>query len=172
MPDSKYSSASDVEEIAEGLIPNHHPELASARIQYLFTETASKKGGRELMGKASKVSGRWEFLTELDFVIEVAAPIWKDLSPERRQALVDHLLEHCTAQENEETGDFKWSLREPDVKEFATVLQRHGCWADHLAGFLHVAQNVDLSSIVDEEAEDLLAEEDTSLDLTVDETDD
>jgi hypothetical protein len=63
-------------------------------------------------------------------------------------------------------------IREPDVKEFATVLQRHGCWAEHLSGFLHVAQGIDLSSIVEEESAGLLSEADTELDLTVDEDED
>jgi len=163
----KFGNAEEVELIAESLIPNYHPELATARIKYLFVEKAPKKGGRELPGKASKVSGKWEHLTELDFTIEVPAPTWDEASNEQRQALVDHLLEYCTAEEDEKTGDFKWLIREPDVREFSSILQRHSCWNDTLTDFVTVAQGIDVSGIVDEEMNDVLSEEE--VDLTVEE---
>lgn len=165
--ESKFSPAESVQTVAQGLIPNYHPELAQARIHYLFTQKAAKKGGRELCGKAAKVSGRWEYLTELDFVIEVALPIWNDATASQRQAIVDHLLEHCTAEEDEQSGDFKWLIREPDVREFASILERHGAWHEGLVNLCTVAQRVDLSGIVDEELgdeieQDLTTEEELS----------
>lgn len=168
MPDenSKYSSAESVQEIAQNIIPNWHPHLAEARIEYLFTEKPAKRGGRELFGKASKVSGRWSHLTELDFVVEVALPLWNDLSEVQRNALVDHLLEHCAGEENEETGEIKWGIREPELREFATVLHRHGAWNDTLVSLVRVASAIDLDTIVDE----ALGDSEQVLDLTVDES--
>lgn len=154
-----YDEAASVAEIAGGLIPNYHPELATARIFYVFVDKASQKGGRPVPGKVRKLSGLLEWKLESDFIIEVAADQWTELNAEQRTALVDHLLECCFGEEDESGGgDMKWTLREPDVHEFSSILQRHGAWNDSLAGFVSVAKEVDLDQIVQEEAEVTLEE--------------
>jgi len=150
-----YSEAEDVAKIAAGLIPNYHPELADARISYVFVDKASNKGGRPLYGKVKKFSGYFEWALERDFVIEVAADLWQELSESQRTALVDHLLEHLTGEEDEKTGTMNWSTREPDVQEFSSILSRHGAWHQGLAGFVSIAQKLDLGSLVETEEENL-----------------
>ncbi len=144
-----YTEAETVQNIAASLIPTQHPELGGARINYLFIDQTPKKGGREVAGKASKVSGRWEHLTELDFIIEVAEEPWDEMDEQQRQALVDHLLETCTGEEQED-GSMKWSIREPDVQEFSTILQRHGVWNESLSSFVQVAQQIDIEELKQE----------------------
>lgn len=146
-----YESADSVEAMASSIIGTHHPELASANITYLFMDKTPSKGGRDVPGKATKVSGRWSYLTGQNFVIEVASPMWSEFSEDQRLALVDHLLECCTGEEEEDTGEMKWSIRSPDVQEFATILDRHGIWNPDLLSFVRVAQEVDLSGILEEE---------------------
>jgi len=147
----------------------YHPELATARIAYLFIDRVPKKGGRELYGKAVKVSGRWQELTELDFCIEVSLPKWQDLTDDQKTALIDHLLERCSGEEDEEDGSYKWSLREPDVQEFSTILQRHGIWNESLTGFVQVAQSLNIADIVREETgEDVEDAENVEIDLNED----
>lgn len=148
---AEYSSAESVQAVAQSLMATYHPELATARITYTFIDRVPKKGGRELLGKAVKVSGRWEHLTELDFIIEVSLPKWQELSDDQRTALVDHLLERCSGEENEEDGSYKWTLREPDVQEFATILARHKNWHEALTSFVQVAQSLDIAEIIREE---------------------
>ena len=41
-----YATAENVEKVAQGLISNFHPELATARIKYVFVDVASMKNGR------------------------------------------------------------------------------------------------------------------------------
>lgn len=147
---AEYSSAESVEAVAQSLLATYHPELATARIAYMFIDRVPRKGGRELFGKAVKVSGRWENLTELDFCIEVSLPKWQELSEAQRAALVDHLMERCSGEE-EDDGAYKWTLREPDVQEFSTILKRHGNWNESLTSFIEVAQSLDIASIVREE---------------------
>lgn len=154
-----YGSAEQVEEIAAKLIPSYHPELASARIQYIFVDKASQKNGRPVLGKAKKVSGPLEFLLEKDFLIEVALDQWNDASERQRMALVDHLLENCTGTEEEETGDMKWSMREPDVKEFTSILNRHGAWNDVLMGMVEVAQRLNVEERVQEVVDSAVAQQ-------------
>lgn len=152
---ANYDEAESVRDIAAGLIPNFHPELASARIMYVFCDKAGTKGGRELLGKVRKFSGLLEWALEMDFVIEVPVDKWNDLSDSQRSALVDHLLERATGEEDEQTGDMKWKVREPDVQEFSSILQRHGAWNESLTGFVSVAKEVDIEEIVDGETMDL-----------------
>lgn len=149
----EWTDAEEVETIANGLIGNYHAELAEARIWYVFVTQASKKGGVELFGRVKKVSGFNEWALERDFIIEVALDKWNPLDPAARTALVDHLLERCTGEEQED-GSFKWKIREPDVQEFASILVRHGAWHAQLAGFVTVAQRVNLTGLIEEE-EDL-----------------
>lgn len=119
-------------EIAEKLIPKYHPELASARIRFLCRNKSSKSGGRPVPGKIFKPGGWTRFVTESDFVLEIALDCWNNLEPSQRAALVDHLLSRCVGTEDEQTGEMKWSLRPPEVQEFPEVAERHGQWNDGL----------------------------------------
>lgn len=148
-----YASAESVESIANGLIPNYHPELATARIMYVFVDKASSKGGRELAGKVRKFSGFLEWALENDFVLEVALEKWNDMTESQRTALVDHLLECCTGEEDEDTGDMSWKVREPNVQEFSSVLHRQGAWNESLQEFVSMAKGINIDEIIAEENE-------------------
>lgn len=166
---AEYSAAESVQSVAQSLMATYHPELATARIAYLFIDRVPKKGGRETLGKSVKVSGRWQELTELDFCIEVSLPKWQELTDDAKTALVDHLLERCSGEENEEDGSYRWTLREPDVQEFSTILQRHKNWNETLTNFVQVAQSLDIAEIVREETgENVEEEEAVELDLNED----
>ena len=143
-----YSTAESVEAIAQQAIPMFHPHLATARISYIYVDTAAMKNGRPILGKVRKVAGILEYMLEKDFILEVPMDQWNELSDTQRHALVDHLLERCYGEENEESGDMKWSTREPDVQEFSTILRRHGAWNDDLAGFVSVAKTVNVDEMV------------------------
>lgn len=155
----EWSEATDtVGSIAGGLIPNYHPELSTARMNYVFVSEASKKGGIELLGRVKKVSGFLEWVLESDFLIEIPMDKWNELEEHQRTALIDHLLERCTGEEDEKTGEMRWRLREPDVQEFSSILDRHGAWNNQLAGFVSVAKRVNIDGFIEEEVEDLNSE--------------
>ena len=154
-----YGMFESGESLAQKLIPNYHPELATARIKYICVDKASAKSGRPVMGKVRKVSGSLEFLLEADFLIEVALDVWNELEPTRRTAMMDHLLERCYGEEDEESGEMTWRVREPDVQEFASILQRHGVWTEELNGFVSIAQKLPAESLVEEAtAEEVLTD--------------
>lgn len=142
-----FDYAELVEQMANNLIPQYHPELAGARIKYVFQEKASKKGGKIVYGSAKKLSGLTEFLVQADFLVTVAADEWRQMPQETRLALVDHLLERCFGEEDEENGGaMKWKTREPDVHEFGTILSRHGQWNEGLQNFLSVAGAINVDA--------------------------
>jgi putative metallopeptidase len=146
-----YGHAETVEEIATRILPLYHSELATARIRYIFVDKASSRGGRPVLGKSKKVSGSLEFLIESDFLIEIALDCWNSASEAERTALVDHLLECCTGIEDEENGGaMKWTTREPDVREFSSILHRHGAWTKELAGLVDVAQRLNIDARLQE----------------------
>lgn len=149
-----FGYAQTVEEIALRIIPTFHPELASARIKYIGVDKASKQNGRPVFGKASRLSGVNELLAESDFVVLVALDQWNEMDDRKRTALVDHLLEACTAEEDETDGSMKWKMRKPDVHEFTSILHRHGAWTEELSGMVEVAQRLNLEAraqeVVDE----------------------
>lgn len=150
-----YGTAEQVEEVADRLMPTYHPELASARISYIYVDVASKKNGRPVPGKARKVSGALEFLLDRDFIIEVALDVWNEMDDRKRNALVDHLLECCTGVEDEQNGNMKWTMREPDVREFTAILNRHGAWTDELSGMVEVAQRLNIEARAQEVVEEI-----------------
>lgn len=158
----EYYAAETVESIAGGLIPNYHAELAGARIMFTFVSEASKKNGKEVLGTSKKLSGFNEWALEADFVILVAQDKWNELTENQRMALVDHLLERCTGEEDENSGEMRWKMRDPDVQEFSTILHRHGAWNEDLQGFASMAASINLDQIVEEETEDEEEQQQTS----------
>lgn len=150
-----YGSADSVEAIAKNLIPMYHPELATARVKYIFVDKASMKNGKPIFGKVRKVSGVLEYLLESDFMLEIGLDQWNELSEQQRGALVDHLLERCTGEESEEDASMKWTMREPDVQEFSAILRRHGAWNDELTAFASVAKQIDIEEIAADVVEEV-----------------
>lgn len=150
-----YGNAESVEALAKTIIPMYHPELATARIRFVFVDKASMKSGKPVLGKVRKVTGALEFLLEADFMVEVPLDQWNELTEQQRSALVDHLLERCTGEEDEENGEMKWTMREPDVQEFAAILRRHGAWNDDLTAFASVAKQINIEEMAAEVTEDV-----------------
>jgi len=167
-----YESGDSIESVANGLIPQYHPELTSARMEYIFVDKASKKSGKEVLGVAKKVGGVHEFLLEKDFLFVIALDKWNELNEGQRLALVDHLLERCTGEEDEATGEMSWKCREPDVQEFASILERRGVWHPDLVAFVTVAQQIEIEDIAEEETESVTESEDESVTVNVADADD
>ena len=145
-----YGEAETVEAVASKIIPTYHSELATARIRYIGVDTAGKRNGRPILGKVRRVSGAMEYLLEQDFIMEVPMDTWNEMNEAHRTALVDHLLERCTGEEDDKHGDMKWVTREPDVQEFTTILRRHGAWTVDLEGLVSVAQEIKVEERVQE----------------------
>lgn len=116
------------ETLAKGLISKHHHEIASARIKYLCRNKASKKNGKLVAGNVYKMAGKFEFLAQCDFVMEIALEVWNDLNVRQRQALIDHLLAKCQGEEDETSGKMKWKVISPPVQEFPEIVERNGLW--------------------------------------------
>jgi len=148
-----YENAESVENLANQLMATYHPELVNAKFRFVFREKAGKKGGMPVLGTVKKMSDLMKFLIGVDFLMEVPLDIWNEMDAQKRTALVDHLLERCVGEEDEQTAEMKYGTREPDVHEFSSILRRHGAWTENLTSFISVAQTMDLSFMLDQTGE-------------------
>lgn len=142
---NEYKPAPEVAEIARQLIARvtQHQPLVDVDITYLFIKDAPKSKGRNVLGRARKVSGLQAWLGHPDidppsafveptdfFVIEISHNTWRDLDDSQRVALVDHELSHCAVDYDDETGEPVLKMRTHDVEEFIGVINRNGLWKE------------------------------------------
>jgi Putative phage metallopeptidase len=126
-----YKAEDTVVQMMKDLVGQYHPDLALIvdEIAVVFREKAASKGGRPVLGKASKASPLIGILggTEYKFILELAQDQWLELDTKQQTALLDHLLCSCRADQDDQ-GEFKFSLAPPDVSFFYDELDRHGDW--------------------------------------------
>lgn len=142
MPTS-YAPAPEIKEIAESLIASipDHADLAPIRVEYIFRDVATRRGGRAVLAKARHIKGLPAFLARKRrhdgdfFVLEVAADTWNSLDSDKRHALIDHELchFHVASADPPEAPDI--NLVHHDIEEFAGVIRRHGLWAADITEF-------------------------------------
>jgi len=148
---STFTMAPELATRADKLIRKHHTHLKGIPILYVWRDKATRAGGRLVLGKASRLTGRNAYLVgaaiagqgelydyEHDddqdhtrFVIEIAADVWLLLTDDNeRDALLDHELSHCRLDD-----EGRLVLRDHDVSEFAHIVKRYGLWRDDLREF-------------------------------------
>jgi hypothetical protein len=132
--------ADDAARIALSLIAAYHPDLAEARILYLFTSARRKKCDRVRLGSAQRLSTLQRYLsrkdrddaaTEVDFIILLSFSDWNLMTEMQQIALVDHELCHCGVRLGD-SGDRTYYLKGHDIEEFADIIKRHGLWKPDL----------------------------------------
>jgi len=129
----EYTSAPEVEEIAERLIEILKPELEGFTIRYIFNSDNPKKDGREVTGLARKVTGLNAYLAgepEGFFVLETGTPAYLGLTTDQKIAYVHHELCHFGT---DETGNL--TLYPHDIEEFSEIAATHGSYHDGLMIF-------------------------------------
>lgn len=93
--------------ILAGVVRKWHKPLLREEVSFAFifvepptndkgqvTGPALKVAGSPVAGRCSLVTGKWYAMTEEDVVIEVAADIWERMTGPRREALLDHEVNH------------------------------------------------------------------------------
>lgn len=155
---TQYDKCGEViENMAKELIAHHHSHLATARIAYLYCNKEKKSQGRVTFATAGKLSPKAKALCEYDFVITIYHPTWVKLSDEEQKIVLDHELCHLMVDDDDESGETKYSIIPHDFEEFGEILQRYGD-AGHLKRLVQIASSVksneeDFSDEVDLEDE-------------------
>lgn len=157
-----YTYAPDVAKIAGALIEEHHTHLDGIRIEYVFRSEAAVTGGKQVWGKARKITGLNAYLATnayLDqtgdgegpdpfFVVEIAADIWAELNDAQRIALVDHELCHCGITVDDD-GAMKLATLAHDLEEFQAVVHRHGMWRPEIRKLVKTADDHEQLSLLE-----------------------
>jgi hypothetical protein len=177
----QFDPAEEVEKIAKKLIPKYHSHLATCKIAYLYKNKTMKSKGVEVAATAEKISKKHHVLSGYHFLITTAYPTWKELSDKQKLAVVDHELEHCFVEDDEKTGEPKYSILPHDVEEFGSIIKRHGLYTTNLVRIGRVVEdaleNLEKKTVVkkvgkpdEEEVEDV--EDDEEEEAADDEDDD
>ena len=139
-----FEPAPEVERIGKEIVERFHPHLRGVRIEYVFRSKATKRHGKRVAGTARKITGVNALLATPGaqssedlafFLVTIAKDMWLFADDDRKRALVDHELEHCYV-EIDEDGDTNVSIRGHDIEEFASIIGRHGFWSPDLEVFV------------------------------------
>lgn len=151
----EYTSAPEIQRIAERLIEIFKPELEAFEIRYIFCNENPKKDGREVSALARKVTGLNAYLAghaEGFFVIEFGRPAYDSMTEHQLLAVVHHELCHFGISEE---GNL--AIIPHPIEEFPEVVKVHGSYHEGLIVFGHALQNGDSdSSTRDEIVEKIL----------------
>jgi hypothetical protein len=131
---AEYWESDDLKAVAENLIANYHPHLASAKIGYLFRDKAQRKKltldgavTQVVRGNSSRVSaGKYDPFIDKDFILEIPYDEWQDWSIAKRRYAVDTYLSTLQGEEDPENGEMKWYLIPFQVSMFPDVVRRWG----------------------------------------------
>lgn len=128
---SIYKADPDIVDMMKDLIGKHHPDLAIIvdEIALVIREKAGQRGGKVILGKSQKASPLFGVLGDTDykFILELAGDEWQNLTTRQKNALLDHLLCSCRAEEGDD-GTPKYFIAPPDVNFYWDELDRWGDW--------------------------------------------
>jgi hypothetical protein len=136
----------EVVELANRLINSHHTHLEPIRIEYLFLSEPILERGKDVWGRARKVTGLNAYLAARErpqeaieprgfFVVELVKNIWNQLDSKSKDALMDHELSHCWVND-----DGSLAIKPHDLEEFNSIVRRHGLWRADIESFLNAAR--------------------------------
>lgn len=123
-----------IQQKAWDLIGKHHPDIGGClnkgELVIVFREKASKSGGQVVLGSSKKAQPLVNALAGENyiFILELAKDQWVELSSKQQEALIDHLLCGCRAEEDPKTGDWKFTVAKPDVMAYRDNVERYGMW--------------------------------------------
>jgi hypothetical protein len=89
-------------------------------------------------GQISKCTGKWKYLTQYDYVMEIWDDFWVKATAKQKEALIYHELYHVAFSEDDETGEITWQLKDHELEEFAEVVERYGTWNEALIKFKEI----------------------------------
>ena len=128
-----WKASKEIHDQVMDLVGRYHPELAliSSEIVVVFREKAGKSGGKVILGRSKKATSLANAISDSDyaFVLEIGADVWEhELTSRKREALLDHLLTACRAEDDPKTGRTKFSVAQPDIMAFRENIERYGMW--------------------------------------------
>lgn len=122
---AEYWESKELTELGVEILNNYHEEKMDARFAFIFISKMKKMGKAEKIQDKHKAAG-----LEADFLIIINNEEYHSLNKNQKKALLDHELTHCEVEEDEESGENVFSIREHTFEEFPEVISRWGAWED------------------------------------------
>jgi len=114
------------------LINEYYLNLRNVKIKCLFYDKLRKRGGKVVLGTSEVVSPKFNYLTDIDFIISIYEDAWDIMVEEQRKALLDHELHHLFIDEDKE-GNPVCKILLHDLEDFKEIIERYGAdWADNI----------------------------------------
>lgn len=113
------------------LMNEYHLNLRNAKIKCLFYDKPRKHGGKVILGTAEVVSPKFNYLTDIDFIISIYEGAWDIMAEQEKKALLDHELSHCFVGEDKQ-GNTVYKTIPHDFEEFKDIIERYGLWQDNI----------------------------------------
>lgn len=145
--DRKFQAAEQPKAVAQVLIEAIHKHLVNVPIGFLYRETLAKRD-REELAISSRVGGKLNWYSRLEFLVEINWSTWSTLTKEQRVACMDRALCHFSVEDSEKGT--RYVLVAPDVEEFGAVVRRWGLWRPALRKFEAAIAQRDLFEVEDE----------------------
>jgi predicted metallopeptidase len=119
----EYVKSQDLEVLADKVIHNMNMGIADVSIKYLLVYPHINKN---TAGRCSRSNNLLKVYGNCDYVIQMSGDLWDQLEDETKEILMWHELLHVFPVMNEKSGEMDYRLRDHDVKDFYTIIQKHG----------------------------------------------
>jgi len=124
----EYTEDKNIEEIGNRLLKEFNfPEKPLVKFLKLIADNSS------YLGKCSRATKKWKYLTDKDYIIEIWDKWWEKANETQKEALLFHELSHIGYQERND--NIIWKINDHDINEFNEVVKRYGAWDDIIKKF-------------------------------------
>lgn len=118
-----YVLSRDLEILADKVMHNQGMGLDGVRIKYLLVYPNINKF---TAGRCSKANALLKVFGECDYVIQMSGDLWDQLDDNTKEILMWHELLHVQPVINQKSGEKDFKLRDHDVQDFFTIIQKYG----------------------------------------------
>ena len=119
----EFEVSDELKKLAEKVISEQNFDVSPGQVEYLLVYPNISK---VVAGRCIKTSKELRFFSGKDYLIEMSGELWDALDDTIRYVLMQHELMHIMPIMNDKTGDWKFELRDHDVKDFSSLIKAHG----------------------------------------------
>ena len=131
----------ELRELAEKVITTEGMDLSPAKIEYLLVYPNISK---TVAGRCIRSSDELKFFSDNDYIIEISGELYDSMDDNTRYILMYHELMHVLPLMDDQTGDYKYTIRQHDLQDFSRVINKYGVdWINQIK--LTVSSLYDLS---------------------------
>jgi len=124
----EYIDDKQVEEVGSKVLKMFdYPEQPLVKFLKMISDKSN------YLGKCSRATGKWKYLTDKDFVIEIWDKWWETANEHQKEALMYHEVSHIDFKEKDD--EITWRLKRHDIEEFNDVVKKYGTWNEELIVF-------------------------------------